>query len=264
MINKAFFAIVFFLSIHHVYSQQNSRNIEIIQKTGEQIPEGITFIDENYDTLDLKESMTMPTVISFVYYECPGLCPSLMNEIGSVIDKSDMELGKDYQVFTISFNPLDVPPLALKKKNTYLNHMDKVEQARKWWKFLTADEENIAKLTDAVGYRYKKAGQDYIHKAAMLVLNSDGMISRYLIGTEFLPSELKISVMEAKKGNTLPASIKSTQYCLKDDHVVANDRVHEMAWVVGIITIIIAVILFLILWLRPEWIKKSRQVTQKE
>ena len=66
-----------------------------------------------------------------------------------------MELGDDYQVYTISFSHTEKPPLARRKKQTYaklVSHGD-TENA---WKFFTGDSSTIFQLLDEVGYKIQK------------------------------------------------------------------------------------------------------------
>ncbi|HML86623.1 MAG TPA: SCO family protein, partial [Bacteroidales bacterium] len=69
------------------------------------IPNDILLINQDSLPVNLKQLIDKPTVISFVYYNCPGLCSPLLGGLAEVIERSDLELGKDYQVITISFNP---------------------------------------------------------------------------------------------------------------------------------------------------------------
>ncbi len=55
---------------------------------------------------------------------------------------------------------------------------------------------------------------------------------------------------------------KSTQYCLTEQEY-ANKRVHGIANVVGIITLFVAIVFFIILVVKPEWIKKKSNIYKK-
>lgn len=255
-------SILLLLTVSLAYAQVNPEEVSIQQHTGRYIPEGIQLVDETGDTVDMKAAITLPTILSFVYFDCPGLCTPLMNEISVLMDKSDLEPGKDYQVMTVSFNPNDNTWLAMKKKANYMQQMEKADKASEWWKFYTADSANIAQATRVAGFHFMKAGKEYLHKAALIVVNSRGMISRYLMGTEFLASELQLSLREAEKGNTLPAAVKSTQYCLSETQA-AGSRLHQLAKVIGVLTVLVAAVFFVILVVKPQWIKKQSNIYRK-
>lgn len=246
---KYFIIIPFFIFLFGL-QQVKCQGVEITEKLNEYIPPGISLYNESGDTVDFKEQIKIPTIVTFVYYNCPGVCTPLMSETSSIIEKSDLILGKDYQFFTISFNPTDDTQLAINKKKNYLNTMAKKEQAKTGWKFFTADSLNIAKATESLGFQFKQVGNEFIHKAAMIIVSSEGMISRYNLGVNMLPLELKISITEAEKGNSLPKTYKNDEYCYP--YVVpAFQRLNSVAQQAGYIIIVFAVGLFITLVLPP-------------
>jgi protein SCO1/2 len=42
------------------------------------------------------------------------------------------------------------------------------------WVFLTSDAENIRRLTEAVGFRYKVDGDEFAHASALIILTPEG------------------------------------------------------------------------------------------
>ena len=94
--------------------------VGIVEKLGETIPLDLTFLNESNDTVTLGEIINKPTILSFVYFDCPGLCSPLLSGISEVVEKLDMELGEEYQVITISFNTKDTPEKAAIKKNNFV------------------------------------------------------------------------------------------------------------------------------------------------
>ena len=106
---------------------------------------------------------------------------------------------------------------AVKKKNNYLNLMEKKDQAEKGWLFFTSDSASIVQLTEAAGFRYKPTGNDFIHSATLIVLDPKGKITRYMNGIYFLPFELKMSLLEAAEGKSGPTINRVLQYCYSYD-----------------------------------------------
>ncbi|MCK4855352.1 MAG: SCO family protein, partial [Bacteroidales bacterium] len=107
--------------------------IGIEEHLDEYVPLDIMVIDEKNQTTNLAALIDKPTIINLVYYRCPGICSPLMEGLADVMDKVDLELGKDYQVLTISFDPRESIELAHRKKNNYLNLMSSPEPAREHW-----------------------------------------------------------------------------------------------------------------------------------
>ena len=185
--------------------------IGIEEHLDQYVPEDIHIINQDGDTVTIGSIINKPTILSLVYYRCPGICSPLMNGIAEVIQKSDMKIGEDYQVFTISFDTRETTELAKRKRINYLSQITKPE-AENGWYFFTGDSINIARLTDAVGFRYKQSGNDFTHAASLMVLSPEGKITRYLNGIQFLPFEFKMAIVEASKGQSGPTINKILQF----------------------------------------------------
>jgi len=192
------------------------QQVGIDEKLGETIPLDLSFLDENGKPVTLRSLVNKPTLLTLVYYRCPGICSPLMNGVSSVVDKLDMEAGKDFNIVTISFNPREDYLMAQGKKRNYLDNMKK-RIPEDSWKFLTGDSISIAKITDAVGFRYQRQGEDYMHGAVLTVLSPDGKIARYLYGTDFLPLDIKLALNEASEGKSSPAINKLLKICYSYD-----------------------------------------------
>jgi protein SCO1/2 len=218
--------------------------IGIIEQLGQTIPLDLQFVNETGDTVTLKQLVDKPTVLSFVYYDCPSICGPFQAGISDVISKVDAVLGTDYQVILISFNPLDNPEKAREKKKNYVQQIPENQQYA--WHYLTGWQENIKLITDAVGYHFKPTGLDFAHPSALIVLSPQGKITRYLFGIKFLPFDLKMALIEAQKGQARPTINKVLEYCFS-----YNDTSHsytlQITRIVATMTIMIALVIFLVL-----------------
>jgi len=94
--------------------------IGIVEHLGDTIPLNLMFNNEKGDNIALGDLINKPTILTLVYFDCPGLCSPLLDGVSDVIEKMDLELGKDYQVLTISFNTQDTPERAVEKKQNFL------------------------------------------------------------------------------------------------------------------------------------------------
>lgn len=198
-------------------SAQAQEELGVYEHLDEYISEDLIFTDELFNEINLLESIDKPTIINLVYYECPGICSPLLNGLAEAMEKTDIVIGKDYQVYTISFSHTERPPLARKKKRTYqklVTHGD----TDNYWKFFTGDSANIYRLLDDVGFKVKKDGKEYIHPGTIIVLSPNGKITRYLYGsTYFLPFDLKMAIVEAAQGKSGPTINKVLNYCFSYD-----------------------------------------------
>ncbi len=219
--------------------------IGIYEKLDEYLPEDLVFYNEKQEKIKLKDWIDKPTVLSFVYFQCPGLCSPLLDGMVDVVKKSDMTLGVDYQVATISFDYTDKPERAARKKENFTGRIELGDNA-KHWQYLTTDSSTIEKITDAVGFKYKREGNDFVHTAALIMISPKGKITRYLHGTKFLPFDLKMAAIEASEEKSQPTVSKLLQYCFSYD-AEGKGYVLNITKVTGSIILFFAVVLLLFL-----------------
>ena len=110
-------------------------------------------------------------------------------------------MGKEFDVINLSFDPAETARLAKLKKQSFLDAYNRPAGAEAWH-FLTGNPAEIAKLTDAVGFRYKwvESSKQFSHPAVLILLTPDGKISRYLYGVKYEPRTLRLSLVEASEG----------------------------------------------------------------
>ena len=177
-------ALIFFLPLSLRSQDFQIAQVEVevgfVEKLGDTIPLNLQFLNESNDTVTLGELIDKPTVLSFVYFDCPGLCSPLMDGIAEAIRNLDMKIGEEYQLITISFNTTDTPEKAKIKKQNFVQNIDGEE--REHWIYLTGSQENIDAITDALGFRYKPQGLDFAHPSGIMIISPSGKITRYLYG----------------------------------------------------------------------------------
>jgi len=186
------------------------------ERLGSHLPLDLTFRDEAGQPVKLADLITRPTVIAPVYYRCPNVCHFLQGDLARVLPGLKLKAGEDYQVISFSFDETEQPELARRSRDTYYAAM-KHQYPDQAWRFLTGDRQTILKLTEAAGYRFQKAGTDFLHPVAFFVVAKDGMIVRYLHGTHILPKDLTLALYEAKSGQVGTTIRKMVQYCFSFD-----------------------------------------------
>jgi protein SCO1/2 len=182
------------------------------EKQGDYIALDTKLINENGETVLLRDILKKPTIISLVYYRCPGTCSPLMWGMAKFIDAMDLKVGTDYDVMTISFDYTEGIELGKMKKQNYLSTMTKKDEGRKW-QFFVSDSANISKLTQSVGFHYKFMNKEFIHPAGLIAVASDGKITRYLRGIDFIPFDVKITMIEAADGKIGPSINRLLSIC---------------------------------------------------
>lgn len=121
------------------------KDIGIEQHLGRQLPLDTVFRDEGGRAVRLGDYFQShrPVVLTLVYLKCPMLCTVVLNDtLRSLRELRDLNIGRDFDVLTVSFDPREGPDLAAKKKATYVGeyHRDGAEAG---WHFLTGDEASI-------------------------------------------------------------------------------------------------------------------------
>ncbi len=190
--------------------------VGIVERLDETLPTGIFLNDENGKPVDVKSLITKPSLFCLVYFRCPGICSPLLNGVTTVVNKSDLEPSKDYNIITISFDHSEDFKLAAGKKESYLSSLDKKIPPDSW-RFLSGDSANIKKIADALGFKFQRQGNDFMHGAAVMMVSPQGKIVRYLYGTDYLPFELKMAVTEATEGRAVPTINKLMKLCFSFD-----------------------------------------------
>ncbi len=231
----------------------DSIEVGIIEKLGDTIPLNLTFRNEKDSVVTLASLVNKPTVFTFVYFDCPGICSPLLDGVSQVVERTDMVLGKDYQIITISFNYNDSPEKARIKKQNFLRKHTKEHYGD--WIYLTGDSANIYKIVNSVGFRFKRAGVDFIHAAAIMVVSPKGKITRYLYGTSYLPIDLKMAIIESEKGLARPGINRLMEYCYAYDP--AGRR-----YVLDVLKITGTLIAFLVLLLLGYLFFKSKKTSK--
>jgi protein SCO1 len=241
-------------------AKPDSLEIGIIEHLDKIVPDNILLVNEKGDTVNLKKIIDKPTVLCFVYFECPMLCSPLMNGLAEVIDKTNMKIGKDYQVLTIGFNIEEPLSLAISKKKNYIAHM-KTKEAAEGWKFFVSDSANIARATNALGFRYKRTGNVFLHSATIIFISPKGKITRYLNGVYYLPFEFRMAIAESSKGVSGPTINKLLQYCYGYDSN-AKRYVLDVTKVAGIMILLVLIIIAFFLVLRPMLQKRLKSTVK--
>ncbi len=246
---KKLLAILLLLSCSLFSFSQFSKQVGIDEQLGDTIPLNLTFINEQNQSVTLGSLINKPTILSFVYFDCPGICSDYQAGISDLISQSDLVLGKDYDIITISFNYRDNTERALQKKANYTTNIDK-EKAVSWY-YLTGDSASINNILRSTGYQIKIAGLDFIHPSALIILSPKGKITRYLYGLSYLPFDLKMSVIEAQKGISQPTINKVLEFCYAYEPDGKRYSL-EITKLAGIFTLLIVGSLFVILILRRK------------
>ena len=225
--------------------------VSIEQRLNEQIPLDLTFRDERGAAVRLGDYFgKKPVVLSLVYYSCPQLCNQVLNGLtSSLITLSGFNIGKEFEVVTVSFDPREKAELAAEKKKTYVQWY-KREGAAEGWHFLTGDQDAIDRLTEAVGFHYAFDAQtgQFAHASAIMIATPEGKLARYYYGIEYSAKDLRLGLVEASDDKIGSPVDQLLLYCYHYDPATGKygPLVINMIRLGGIVTIIAMIALVLI------------------
>jgi len=182
---------------------QELEGVEVTEHLNTALPLDLTFLDEEGKEVRLAGYFSghQPVIINLGYYRCPMLCGLILNGLLEGLKEMPLTAGKDFQIVTLSIDPLETPNLAKFKKQNVIKEYGRSEGFQ-GWDFLTGKNEAIQKLTSTVGFGYKwiEKRKEYAHPAALILCTPDGRVSRYLYGIQFDPQTLRLSLVEASEG----------------------------------------------------------------
>jgi protein SCO1/2 len=128
------------------------------------------------------------------------------------------DVGDQFDVVTVSFDPREGPELARAKKASYVKQYGRAG-AERGWHFLTGDAQPIKQLTDAIGFRYTwdEPTKQFAHASGFMILTPQGKLARYFFGQDYSASDLRLSLVEASQGKIGSVTDALILYCFHYD-----------------------------------------------
>jgi protein SCO1/2 len=223
--------------------------IGIEQRLDREIPLDAAFRDEGGREVRLGDYFGERAVILVpAYYTCRTLCNQVLRGLAGALDDVDLEIGRDFEVVTVSFDPRDTAEAARASKRGTLERYRRPGAAGAWH-FLTGDEAAARELFDAVGfsYRYDPDLDQYAHASGIMVLTPGGRLARYFYGIEYPARDLRLGLVEASAGRIGTAVDRLLLFCYRYDPatgrygavVMGSLRVGAVLTVTGLLLLIV-------------------------
>jgi len=191
------------------------KNVGIEQHLDEPIPADLAFRDENGKDIRLGDYFgRKPIILNLVYYQCPMLCSEVLSGLESALRVLKFNVGQEFDVLTVSFDPRDTPANAALKKAEMLKRYGRAN-AGDGWHFLTGSQPAIDRLARAVGFQYQydaKTAQ-FAHATAIMLLTPEGKIAQYYYGVEFAPKDLRLGIIQASQNKIGTVVDEVLLYC---------------------------------------------------
>jgi protein SCO1/2 len=183
------------------------------------------------------------------------LCTEVLNGLVRALLDIPFEVGKEFNIVTVSFDPRETPELAAAKKKTYLERYGR-PGAQEGWHFLTGEESSIKRLTETVGFRYvyDERNDQFAHASGIMVLTPSGKVSRYFYDIHYSPRDLRLGLVEASQGRIGSPVDRVLLYCFHYDPIEGKYGPVVMSFVRlgGVLTVLALGTFFAILWRRER------------
>lgn len=200
------------------------------QKLGAQVPLDAVVRNEEGKEIALGSLFgERPVALMLIFYQCKGTCLLEFEGAMKIFRALKVDdIGKSYDVVTLSIHPKETPELAKAKKSQYLSLYNRPE-SEKGWHFLTGDEEQVRKIASSVGFKYyyNPIKDQVVHPTGLIVLTPEGRASRYFLGTEYSSVVFRDSLVAAKS-NAIGPEEQRTYFmgCFQYDPVSGKTRLH--------------------------------------
>lgn len=196
------------------------KGLDVEEHLSRPLPLGLEFTDTSGRRVALADYVRgeRPVIFTLNYSDCPMLCSLQLSGLATALRSLDRKLGADFDIVTVSLNPLESPERARETAQRYHGEAGQPTAAA-GWHFLTGTEQNIQALAHAlgIGYGYNEARKEYVHPAALVISTPSGRISRYLYGIEYVPKTLSLSLVEAAEGKIGSSVDRLILYCFHYD-----------------------------------------------
>jgi protein SCO1/2 len=222
------------------------------QNLNMQVPLDLHFQNEDGNDVELGDFFHTgrPVILVLGYYGCPMLCTQVLNGVAGSLKGVTLKSGSDFEVVVVSIDATEGSELAAAKKRSYVSAGDATPNG---WHFLTGKQPEIDRVCRSAGFRYAKDGNQFAHPSGIVVLTPQGLISRYLLGIEFPPREVRLSLIEASRSQIGTLADQVLLLCYRYDPTTGKYgfAIIQSIRVAGILTVL-ALAAFITVSLRRE------------
>lgn len=193
----------------------NLQGLGYIQRTGHTLPANAVFRDERGAAIHLGDlARGKPLVLALGYFHCPNLCGVVRADLFHALERTDLVGGRDYQFVSVSIDPAESPRDAATTKADEIARFPAAGAAG-GWHFLTGQAAAVDAIADAVGFRdrFDPQGKQFLHPAGIVFVTPGGVISSYLLGVGYSPSDVRLAVTRATRGTVQAAALPILLLC---------------------------------------------------
>lgn len=190
----------------HAVDPATFQQLSFRQHPGAQLPADARLIDASGRPLTLGNALEgRPSVLVLEYLRCKNLCSLVLSGTVQSIASAGLAPGRDLDLVAISIDPRENARDAAAAQAMYARRFPD-PAAAEGVRFYTSSPGEVRRIASAVGfpYRYDKASDQFAHPAGFVVTTPDGKISRYMLGLNPDPAQLKEAVADAARDRVEP------------------------------------------------------------
>ncbi|MDA8745053.1 SCO family protein [Rubripirellula amarantea] len=197
-------------------------NVTVEQKLGDAVPLNLPLTDSLGRRIKTGYVIdgNKPVIISLNYSDCPMLCNVQLNQLCKSLKELDLQIGKDFQILTVSIDPNETTEKIRETKAKYADQLIKTHPGvDEGWTFCTAQQPIITKLADVLGFRYtyNQKAKEYYHPAMLAFVSPKGVITRYSLALSFEPEDLRKALVESGDGTVGSPVDQLIMWCFSYD-----------------------------------------------
>lgn len=209
------------------------QGVELTERFGQRVPMNLVFTEADAQPLAMADVLSdgLPVVLTLVYYDCPIVCPVVLQRVLESFNDLDYTLGEEYNALVVSFDASETPTHALGAKSKwtalYNRRSSKTDEA---WSFCVADQETIDQLTDAVGFKTNKLPDgEFAHPVGITVLSPEGEVAAYFHGFDYPARDMKLAMLDASNGKVARSfGDRLLHFCYRYDPEAGSYSMHAM------------------------------------
>jgi protein SCO1/2 len=237
--------------------------VDIVEHLGGALPRDAEFRDTEGKSVKLGDYFDgkRPTLFVFAYHTCPMLCSLVLDATVKSLNDVPWTVGDQFDVVSVSIDPHDTPETATRKRAQVVASYPRARGSTQGWHFLVGEEDQIRKVTDAIGfkYNYDARQKQYAHPAAIYLLSPTGNVARYLYGIQYPPADVRLGLLEASEGKTISTTERILLFCYHYDpqgrkYSLVAMNVMRLG---GVVMLILFGIFFTVMWARERRKKRS-------
>jgi protein SCO1/2 len=213
-------------------------------RPGARLPLQTEFRNAHGDSVRLGALLRgVPLVLALGYFHCPSLCGVVRDDMLRALNGASLVAGRDYALVALSIDPAETSADAAAARTADLA-ADGAPGAAEGWHYLTGSAAAVQEVAAAVGFRDKlnAATKQFIHPAGVVVATPDGVVSSYLLGVGYTPTDMRAAVARADAGRIAAAASPILLICFHFDpqtgrYTLAVYRLLRLAAAVTVITL---------------------------